>query len=257
MNADLQVFNKGPGRACIVGARKNAPQTRALKAWLAERIDVVRFEQRIGSGTFYVDYDDGTALPGRFIRSLRDKIHTLNRTIPEPFDITPVHSLKGRVRLRVTGISEQQLATLTMLAAGLPGVKQTRHLPGGRTTLVVYDPEKVSEGLILATLLKSDPAEWAREWHKPTPIRWGAALSSTSTLIICLTQAVPFPVLAMGTVLNTLRPLGRSIAALRTGQISIDLLDVAATFAALATRRPITAAFVIWMVGVGDLLLDF
>jgi len=39
-------------------------------------------------------------------------------------------------------------------------------------------------------------------------------------------------------VQNSLRPLGRSIAALRKGQVSIDLLDVAATFAALATRRP-------------------
>ena len=55
---------------------------------------------------------------------------------------------------------------------------------------------------------------------------------------------------------NTLRPLARSIEALSEGEISIDLLDVMATFAALATARPITAAFVIWMVGVGDLLLD-
>jgi heavy metal translocating P-type ATPase len=256
MNAELQVFNKGRGRACIVGARKDSAEASALEAWLAERIDVVRFEQRTSTGSFYADYDDGTALPGRFIRSLRDKIHTLNRTNPEPFDITPVHSLRGRVRLRVTGIKQRELATLTMLAGGLPGVKRTKHLPGGRTTLVVYDPEKVSEGLILATLLKSDPAEWAREWHEPTPIRWGGALSGTSVLFMCLTRAAPFPWLAMGVTLNTLRPLGRSIAALRKGQISIDLLDVAATFAALATGRPITAAFVIWMVGVGDLLLD-
>ena len=256
MNAELQVFNKGPGRACIVGARKNSAETRAFKAWLAERIDVVRFEQRIGSGTFYVDYDDGTALPGRFIRGLRDKIHTLNRTKPEPFGIKPVHSLTGRVRLRVNGIKERELATLTMLAGGLQGVKSTKHLPGGRTMLVVYDPETVSEGLILEALWKSDPAEWAREWHKPAPIRWGGALAGTSVLFMCLTRAVPFPWLALGIALNTVRPLARSIAAIRKGEISIDLLDVAATFAALVTGRPITAAFVIWMVGVGDFLID-
>jgi Cu2+-exporting ATPase len=256
MNAELQVFNKGPGRACIVGAHKNAVQTRALKAWLAQRIDVVRFEQRIGSGTFYVDYDDGAALPGRFIRSLRDKIHTLNRTKPEPFGIKPVHSLTGRVRLRVNGIKERELATLTMLAGGLQGVKSTKHLPGGRTMLVIYDPETVSEGLILEALWKSDQAEWAREWHKPAPIRWGGALAGTSVLFMCLTRAVPFPWLALGITLNTVRPLARSIAAIRKGEVSIDLLDVAATFAALVTGRPITAAFVIWMVGVGDFLID-
>ena len=256
MDEELQVFQRGRGRACVTGARKDSAEANALEAWLAERIDVACFEQRIGTGTFYVEYDDGAALSGRFIRSLRDKIHTLNRTTPEPFDITPVHSLKGRLRLRVTGISERQLATLTMLAAGLFGVKRTKHLPGSRTMLVIFDPEKVSEGLILQTLLKSDPAEWEREWHRPIPTRWGGALSGTSVLFMCLTRAAPFPWLAMGITLNTLRPLGRSLAALREGKTSIDLLDVAATYAALATRRPITAAFVIWMVGVGDLLLD-
>ena len=84
----------------------------------------------------------------------------------------------------------------------------------------------------------------------------GGAVAGTSVLLMCLTRAAPFPWLAMGVTFNTLRPLGRSIEALRHGKFSIDLLDVAATFAALATGRPITAAFVIWMVGVGDLLLD-
>ena len=253
---ELEAFNKGRGRAVIVGARKNLAETGALAAWLAERIDVVRFEHRIGSGEFYVDYDDGVALPGRFIRSLRDQIHTLNRISSEPFDVTPVHSLRGRVRIRVTGIGERELSTLTMLAGGLPGVKQTRHFRGGRTMLVEYDPKKVSERFILAALLKSDPSEWAREWHEPTPTRWVAALSGTSTLIACLTHGAPFPLLAIAVALNTLRPLNRSIAALREGKMSVDLLDVAATLAALATGRPITAAFVIWMVGIGDLLLD-
>jgi heavy metal translocating P-type ATPase len=256
MSAGLQVFRKGPGRACVLGARKDSAETNALATWLAERIDVVRFEQRIDVSAFYVDYDDGAALPGRFIRSLREEIHTLNRADPEPFDITPVRSLKGRVRLRVTGIKERDLATLTMMAGGLPGVKRTKHVSGGRTMLVVYDPEKISEKLIVAMLLKSDPAEWERDWHEPAPIRWGSALACTGVLLMCLTRAVSFPWLALGVVQNSLRPLGRSLTALRKGQISIDLLDVAATFAALATRRPITASFVIWMVGVGDLLLD-
>jgi Cu2+-exporting ATPase len=237
--------------------RKGSAEASALEAWLADRIDVTGYEQRIGTGAFHVAYDDGTALPGRFVRSLRDTVHTLNRSrAAEPFDLQPVHSLKGRVRLRVTGINERQLATLTMLTAGLPGVKHTKHLPGGRTTLVVYDPEKVTEGLILEALLKSEPAEWAREWHKPTPIRWGGALADTWVLLLCITRSASFPWLALGIALNTFRPIHRSIAALREGTISIDLLDVAATFAALATGRPTTAAFVIWMVGVGDLLID-
>jgi Cu2+-exporting ATPase len=256
MNAELNVFDRGRGRACIVGARTGSAEALALEAWLADRIDVLRFSQRTRTGTLYVDYDDGAALPGRFVRGLRDRIHTLTRPTAEPFEITPVHTLKGRVRLRVTGIRERELATLAMLAGGLPGVKRTSHSHGGRTMLVVYDPDKADEASILESLRKSDPADWEREWHRPSPIRWGGALSGTSVLFVCLTRAAPFPWLAMGVAMNTLRPLGRTVAAFRKGQISIDLLDVAATFAALATGRPITAAFVIWMVGVGDLLLD-
>ncbi len=258
MSAELQVLQKGPGCAAIVGAHKDTPEALALEAWLAERIDVARVEQRMGTGAFYVDYDDGAALPGRFIRSLRDKIHSLGRegAEPESLAITPVHSLKGRVRLRVTGISERQLGTLTMLTAGLRGVKRAKHIPGGRTMLVVYDPEEISEGLIVEALRTSDPAEWAREWHRPTPMRWGAALNGTTVLFMCITRAAPFPWLALGVAMSTARPLARSLQGLRHGTISVDLLDVAATYAALATGRPATAAFVIWMVGVGDLLID-
>lgn len=258
MMAALQIFDKGPGRAWIVGARQDPAQAHELSAWLAERIDVVSVELQPETGVFRVWYDDGTALPGRFLRCLRDKLHTIyrHRTRSEPITFKPVHSLKGRVRLRVTGVPERQLATLTFITASLPGVRRTRHVPDSDTTLVVYEPEQTSEALILEALRESDPAEWEREWHRPAPIRWGGALAGTSTLIWCLTRAAPFPWLAMGVALNTLRPLHRSITALRDGKISIDLLDVAATFAALATRRPATAAFVIWMVGIGDLLLD-
>ncbi|MGA3239465.1 MAG: heavy metal translocating P-type ATPase [Bryobacteraceae bacterium] len=227
-----------------------------MEAWLAERIDVLRFEQRAGSGVFYADYDDGIAIPGRFMRSLRARTHAINCVTDEAFEITPVHSLRGRIRLRVAGVHERQLAALTARAATLPGVEYTRHISGGSTMLVVYDPEEASEDLILANLLKSDTAELTRAWPEPASIRWGGALAGTWTLFLCLTRAISFPWLALGVALNTIRPLARSIAALGEGEISIDLLDVIATFAALATARPITAAFVIWMVGVGDLLLD-
>lgn len=258
MKAGLQVFQKGRGRACIVGAHQESAEAGALQAWLAERIDVIRYEQRAGTGAFHVDYDDGAAIPGRFIRSLRDKVHALNRgsTQSGAIEINPVHSLKGRVRLQVSGLSERQFATLTMITAGLPGVKRANHVPHSRTALVVYDPERLSEGRILEALRASDPSEWTRDWHSPTPVRWGGALAGTSVLFMCLTRSMSFPWLAMGITMNTLRPLGRSMAAFCEGKTSIDLLDVAATFAALATGRPTTAAFVIWMVGVGDLLLD-
>jgi Cu2+-exporting ATPase len=256
MNAELQVLQRGRGRAWIVGGRAGSAEAGALEAWLADRVDVVRVERR--ARALQVEYEDGTALPGRFLRALRDEVFTLNRSrvVREPFGVTPVGSSAGRVRLRVTGVDERELAGLTMAIAGLPGVKRTRHHRGSRTTLVLYDPGRVSEELIVDAVRKIDRAELGRDWQPPAPVRWGGAASGTLVLVTCLTRAVPFPWLALGITLNSLRPLARSIAALGEGRAAIDLLDVAATFAALATRRPTTAAFVIWMVGVGDLLLD-
>ncbi len=258
MTAALEVKDKGRGRACIVGARMGSAEAKALEAWLAERVDVVHVEKRAGSAEFVVHYDDGDALPGRFLRGVRDRIHTLLRrgTEPRRFDVTPVHSLRGRVRLHATGIDDARLATLTMLTGGLPGVKHTTHAAGSPTMLVVYDPLELTEAQIVDSIRKSDPTDWSREWHKPTPIRWMGAASGTSVLLMCLTHAASFEWLALGVAYNAMLPLARSVVALRRGEFSVDLLDVAATFAALATRRPITAAFVIWMVGVGDLLLD-
>jgi Cu2+-exporting ATPase len=240
-----------------MGARPGSGEASALEAWLSRRIDVIRFDRRrADGGTLDVEFDDGSALPGRFLRSLRDRVFALRRPAPEPFDVRPVHSLEGRVRLRVTGVREPELGTLAMLTARLPGVTLTRHLPGGRTMLVLYDPARANEASIVGELKKSEPAEWPRGWRRPAPIRWGGALAGTWVLIMCLARVTPPPVRALGVALSTLRPLHRSISALRRGRTSIDLLDVAATFAALATGRPTTAAFVIWMVGVGDLLLD-
>src|ERR1039458_2350448 len=211
MKAYLEAFQRGPGRVCIVGARNGSAAARLMGAWLPERIDVLRFEQRAGSGVFYADYDDGIAIPGRFMRSLRARTHAINHVAEEAFEITPVHSLRGRIRLRVAGVNERQLVALTARAATLPGVKSTRHIPGGRTILVEYDPEVASEDRILATLLKSDTAELTREWVEPASIRWGGALAGTWTLFLCLTGALSFPWLAVGGALNTLRPLARSI----------------------------------------------
>jgi heavy metal translocating P-type ATPase len=255
MNPEPQVFLRGKGRARIItGSGRGSDEARTIEKWLTGRSDVVRFERRKSTGEFDIDYDDADDLHGHFLRSLRDKLHTLKRR--QPFDVQPVHSLPGRVRVRVTGIHPQQLAALTLLVGGLPGVTDSEHRPGINSTLIVYDASTVSEERILDFLRQREPADLSGKGQKPTQLRWMGAVSDTSALILCLSRMAPFPVMAYWITLNALRPLRRSLEAFSEGRISIDLLDVAATFAALATGRPITAAFVLWMVGVGDLLLD-
>jgi len=254
MRRALQVFLRGDRRVTVAGLRRESALATALEAWLAERIEVVRIERRDATRGLDVVYDDGAAVPGCFLRALRDRIHALEEPPAVPFDVAIVHSLPGRVRLRVLGVTERQTAALATLVAVMPGVLGVRHLPGSTTILLIYDPARSTEDAIVCALRKLDLAP--EEWQRPTGLRWGGALCCTGVLLTCLARAAPFPALAAGVVCGSLRPLHRSVIGLTEGKISIDLLDVAATFAALATRRPVTAAFVIWMVGVGDLLLD-
>jgi Cu2+-exporting ATPase len=249
-----RVFLQRSGRLCIAGIHEESEQATALLSWLYVRREVVQVAQRRPAGVFYVDFEDESEYPGHFLRALQDWLYTLTRHHAEPFGIQVVHAFPGRVRLGIKGLSSQKLATLAVRALALPGVTGSQYLRGSRTLLLRYDPHRTSATQIIDALSKLDPSAWIFSEH--LQLRWGGALLATSTLILCLTRVVPFSALAMGVVLSTLRPLHRSAIALIQGQLSIDLLDVAATFAALASRRPATAAFVIWMVAVGDLLLD-
>src|ERR1700678_3237659 len=102
----LQVFLRGKSRARIVtGSGRDSAEVWAIEKWLTGRSDVVRFERQMSTGEFDIDYDDGDDLRGHFLRALRDKLHILKALKRrEPFDVQPVHSLPGRVRVRVTGI---------------------------------------------------------------------------------------------------------------------------------------------------------
>ncbi len=258
MNSAIEVFSNGH-RARVVGMGKGSREARALDHWLSERKEVLSFKQRKHTGVYDIQYQDGNGIAGRFVRSLRDKLFSLfTREEPDLFAVRPVHSLPGRVRFHVDGLDDdERMGHLTGFAAILPGVLKVNHLPSSSTILVEYDSRFTSEPTLTKTLRTSRPEDWVQsDWERPMPLRWGGALNGTSVLLMCLSRSVPFPILAVGITFNCLRPMLRSAEALMQGEVSIDLLDVAATFAALATRRPATAAFVIWMVGVGDLLLD-
>jgi Cu2+-exporting ATPase len=257
MEADPQVLRRGKNRARIAGLGMDSADAQAIESWLRQRPDVVRFDRRKSTGEFDIAFDDGNALAGRLLRALEDRLGTLRRPKrSEPFGLQPAHSLPGRVRVRVKGLHLEQLAALTVQVSGLMGVTRAEYSPESSSALIFYDAAKVSEERILEFLRETEPANGSVKGVGAPQLRWGAAVSDTASLLSCLSRAVPFPLLATWIAVNTLRPLRRCLESLSEGTISIDLLDVAATFAALATGRPITAAFVLWMVGVGDLLLD-
>ena len=228
---------------------------RLLDAWLSDRSEVIQVEEREETGSLLVRYRTPS---GRFIRALQDKLHTMTPSESvEPFDVKAVHSLRGRVRIRIYGADNRQIAALAKLLMKRTAVTSAIHLLGSDTVLINYDPLALSEEHLLAVLIKDGLPQSFGEEEMPTEIRWDGAVAGTTVLLMCLSRAFPMPVMVVGITLVSLRPMRRSAKALiRDGKLSIDSLDVAATFAALATGRPATAAFVIWMVGIGDLLLD-
>jgi Cu2+-exporting ATPase len=250
---------QGPHRLRIVGVESGSAAAKTICTFLAERPEVQRFEQRPKTGVFCVDYDDRSELPGRFLRALNERIASIERPPPEDsklFDIERVHSVEGRVRLRVRGLDEESIPKLTAFIAVLEGVEHAVASPSG-TVLVHYDGSAATEDQIVDQLCESHPVDWPAEPPRGTVLRWGGAVTDTIVLAAAISGAFPVPVISVGVVCCMARPLLRSLHALGRGSVTIDLLDVVATSAALVTGLPGTAAFIIWMVGCGDLLLDF
>ena len=123
MNARLEVQSHGFGKLRVVGAGLGSKEAQALNKWLERRDDVVQFEQRKNTGIFLINFDDEKALPGHFIRNLRDKLYNLTcKEEKIPFEIKPVRSLNGRVRFKILGLDGHQMEGITAFASVLPGV---------------------------------------------------------------------------------------------------------------------------------------
>ena len=66
---------------------------------------------------------------------------------------------------------------------------------------------------------------------------------------------LPLPVAAAAVALTAIPSARRALTALGEQRLSVDLLDVAAIGISLGTGQPATAAFITWLLGVGDLVL--
>jgi len=249
------VFPQGRHRLRITGAHASPKEASALLRWLGQRAEVIRVDERRKTGVLYVDYDDGPSPPGRFLRALRDKVSAFTAGPAKSFSVELLHALPGRARFLVRGLGRQQLTQLAEWAAGLRGVLHIEALPDSGSLLVHYRFEQVSRDELLDALRRSSPADWPalrRCMKRPT---WGRMLSASAVLLLCGSRALPPSLLSAGVLFHTLRPIARSLQALGQGDVCADVLDVAGTAAALATGQRATAAFIIWMVEAGELLL--
>ena len=78
----------------------------------------------------------------------------------------------------------------------------------------------------------------------------------SAVLAATLAEVLPAPVLLPAVALTAIPTLRRTVEAFREGRATVDSLDTAAIVSALVTGQAATAAFMTWLLGLGDLLLS-
>ena len=253
----LDVRRLGPDRVRIQGAPPGAPSVRQLMTWLSERTEVVEVKYRGLTGAIEVRYRDEADTRGAFECSLRDRVYTINRP-PEESElrIEIAHALVDRARLRLPKATDDEVLRAAAWLAGQAGVSRANASPASRTILVSFDPEVVTVQALLVRLSQTDPAQWPAAAPLAKPKGWGLAAFNTAVLATTFTGVVPAPAMAAFVAMTALPSARRALKAAGERRLSVDVLDVAAIGISLGTGQPVTAAFITWLLGVGDLVLE-
>ncbi len=189
---------------------------------------------------------------------VRDQLFTTARPpTPGAFRVVLAHGLPGRARLRLEGATDDELLRLSAWLAHRPGVERSSPSPAAASILVLYDPALTSEDALLAAIASTDPRAWPDATPAPAPHRgWARTALNTAVLAATATGVLPLPVSAAAVAITAIPPVKRAVKALGEKRLSVDLLDVAAIGISVGTGQPATAAFITWLLGVGDLVLE-
>ncbi|HEX8790024.1 MAG TPA: heavy metal translocating P-type ATPase [Polyangiaceae bacterium] len=169
--------------------------------------------------------------------------------------IRTAHETGSRLRLRLEGGSDDDAGRLAEYLRTTPGVLGTAARPHTGSVIVRFDGAQTSASAVLAAARTSRRVDWP-EATGPTQSSWPRAAFDSAVLLAAATAALPTP-LTMGAVAFTALPtMRRAMSALARSELTVDTLDFAAIVASLATSRYATAAFMTWLLTVGDLLLE-
>ncbi len=254
----LAVQRLGDGKLRVFGGGTSGKEGRALLEWLRTEHDVVDVSFRVESGSIEVQYQSAKSDSNAFIRRLRDRIFVIEQRPLQnhTHHIEVVHALEGRVRLRLTGGTDEDVQHVANLLTSQTGIIRASASPASRSVLVQYDEALITRDAIVRAASSHD-AELAeiKALAKPRS-QWKLTAFNSLVLGAALTQAAP-PLAIGAFVAVTAAPSARrAIAALRERRASVDLLDLAAVGISVATGQPATAALITWLLGVGDLVLE-
>ena len=257
----LALARSGDGRAQVRGATPGAPGVSELKEWLGAHADVVSVVHRENLASLEIEYRElspPSAVDAPFVRSLRDSIFTLSHAATAP-PVAPVeiaHTLDGRARFRMRGATDDSILRLTTLLGEQPGVDRANASPASHSVLVTFDPAVTSAEALLRVALGTPLAVWPTTTRVPRKIGWANAAMNSVVLGATLSGIVPLPALAAAVSLTALPSARRALRAAEERRLSVDVLDLAAIGISLGTGQPVTAAFITWLLGVGDLVLE-
>jgi heavy metal translocating P-type ATPase len=258
----LDVRRLGPDRVRIEGGLPGGPSVRQLMTWLSERREVVEVAYRGHTGAIEVRYQDEIQSHGAFELSLRDRVYTLNRPAPrdDGIRIELAHVLTDRARFRMLGATDDDVLRAAAWIAAQPGVSRANASPASHSIVVSFDPEATSVQALLDKLSATDPGEWPLVPDVPKagglPGSIGRAAFNTAVLAGAVAGFVPAPAMAALVALTAVPSAQRALNGLKRRHLSVDLLDVAAIGISLGTGQPGTAAFITWLLGVGDVVLE-
>jgi Cu2+-exporting ATPase len=244
----------GGDRLRIHGCAPEAPVVGDLLAWIAARPEVVDHAHRAELEIIDVRFRDPPGGRGAFFRALRDHVFTLARP-PEAFSVEIAHAIEGRVRLRLTGLGDDDLVRLAAWLKERPGVTRASASPASRSILVLFEPAETSAAAILAAAGESGRLDWPAGAAEPGRPEWRSMAFNTVVLAGALSGAAPPPAMAAAIALTAIPSAKRAYRALRERRTSVDLLDITAIGISLGTGQPMTAAFITWLLGVGDIIL--
>jgi heavy metal translocating P-type ATPase len=254
---ELVMQRLGPGRIRITAGYESDVQVRELLGWLAPRAEVVRALHRPETGIIEIAYRDDPENRGSFVRTLSDRLFVLNRPpVHLGLYIDLVHALADRARLRISHVDPDAPLRLAAWLEKLPGVVRAKASPASQSVLVTIDPNRLTPQGLLSAARSSREEDWPKAPDGPARKGWRLTLANTAVLGATLTGVLPLPVAGAAVALTALPSAGRAFRAAKEKRVSVDVLDLAAVGISIGTGQPGTAAFITWLLGIGDLILE-
>jgi Cu2+-exporting ATPase len=244
------------GRIRVDAGEDSSAEVGHLLAWLATRREVIQVVESQGTCALEISYRDGSGARGSFARTLSDRLFLLNRPPAKTLRIDRVHVLSGRVRLRVVHGDADAPLRLAKWLETRAGVLRASASPVSQSVLVAFEPPLTTAEELLAAARSSLPSEWPDAPPQPRRTEWRVSLANTAVLGATLSGALPLPVAGAAAALTAWPSAKRALRAAREKRVSVDLLDLAAIGISIGTGQPVTAAFITWLLGIGDLILE-